>query len=710
MTSSEPVRSLVLTVGEDPLELEGTHRVALLVGPDDSSTIHPSVIGKPVVLRKGQQTCGAIVDRVENGAHTLVMDKFVRSHLHAATGDQVELAFSELPQAVSIEIVVPPSMNLSSQTNLIRIFLIGKPVGRGQIIPVFSAPLIGEEQVGQVVGTEPDGIVLVTRETDVSVRSGTVQQPGIGYRHIGGLSREIERIREIVELPFRHPEVFQSLGMSPPRGIILYGPPGTGKTLICRALAHEVGATVLAVRGPEIISGWYGGSEQNLRKIFDDGRDRTPAIIVIDEMDSIAPRRDRTQGEVEHRVVATLLTLMDGLVDINGVVVIGTTNTINSIDPALRRPGRFEDEIYVGVPDTIGRKEILEIHTRRMPLASDVVLDRLAEKCHGFVGADLASLCRRAAYCALRRLYGKTVGEEDKLTNLAALNVSAEDFELALTKIKPSGLREVMVQAPCDVGWDRIGGLEKVKQTLIENVVFGIKNRIIFLKAGIRPAQGLLLFGPPGTGKTLLARTVAKESGANLIAVRGPEIYSKWFGESEEKLRLIFSKAREAAPCLVLFDELDAIAGIRGGGGENHLSDSIVNQLLAEMDGVDVNDNVFVVGTTNRLELIDPALLRPGRFDCQIEVPLPDAEARENIFSVHLHDKTCCSGLAIAELAARSEGFSGADIAEVCRLAVMEALRDNNFQSEEITLTMCSFGGAFEQVKKTQEHLRDFGF
>ena len=692
---------MLLPLQEDPIELEGTQSVIIRTNASDASSF--------ILLHNDARSCGAIVERIEKGSEAIFLDKYLRIYLQAKTGELLKAEFGSFPSAESMEIIVPAEYNRESLTNLVRDSLVGKPFSEGQSIPLFVTALTGEEQIGAIGITRPEGIVVVTHETSLSLRAGKVSKTGITYKSIGGLGLEIKKIREIVEFPFRHPEVLQNIGIVPPKGIILYGPPGTGKTLITKALAHEVGASVFIIQGPEIISGWYGGSEQNLRDVFNQARDKAPAIILIDEIDSIAPRRDRTQGEVERRVVATLLTLMDGLSELKDVIVIGTTNSINSIDSALRRPGRFEHEIHIGVPDTLGRKEILSIHTRRMPLAEDVVLDQIAEKSYGFVGADIASLCRQAAYCALRRVYQDRVAEIEDIQDVSSLKITGQDFETALTNIKPSAMREVMVEVPKDVSWENIGGLDETRQLLIENVVYGIKNRKIFLSVGIKPAKGMLLHGPPGTGKTLLAKVVARESGANFIPVGGPEVRSKWFGESEEKIRFIFSKAREVAPCIIFFDELDAIASFRG-GDVNRVNDSIVNQLLAEMDGIEKNDNIFVIGTTNKLKLIDSALLRPGRFDYQILVPLPDLKARKNIFAVHLKDKPDSSGVSIDDLVAQTDGFSGADIAEICRLATLDALREVEFKPDQVKLKATHFIKAIEDLKKTQVQLKEVGF
>jgi transitional endoplasmic reticulum ATPase len=673
-----------LPIEPDRVELEATHQVVL-----------PEIGHGLVMLRNGPHICAAVVAGA--GGPGVAMDKYLRIHLHAKVGDEIEIGPVAPRDARTLLLTVPAELERTGFTGLIRDALVGKPVSVGQQVPLFVTALTGDQSLGEVHRTEPAAdCVVVTRDTRLELTAGRIGgstdgTAGVTYDRIGGLRREIDKIREVVEDPLRRPEVFRRLGIVPPRGVLLHGPPGTGKTLITKALAHEIGASVHAIQGPEIISHWYGGAEHNLREVFEAARVDAPAIVLIDEIDSIAPRRDRAQGEVEHRVVATLLTLMDGLADLKDVVVIGTTNRIDAIDPALRRPGRFEYEIHVGVPDTAGRAEILSVHTRRMPLAGDVTLTPLAERTHGFVGADLASLCRQAAYQALRR-----AGTDTDIT------VGQRDFERALASTKPSAMREVLVEVPRDVSWDIVGGVEDVKRLLVENVVYGITRRQAFLAVGIKPAKGILLHGPPGTGKTLLAKVIARESGANFIAVRGPELRSKWFGESEERVRSIFAKAREVAPCIVFLDEVDAIAPARGNDFSG-TTDTIVNQLLAEMDGIEGNENVVVIGATNRVGILDPALLRPGRFEYQVTVPLPDVTAREAIFRVHLTGKPVAGEVSVTELAGLADGLSGADIAEVCRLATLDALQRNDFSTDHVAVTPADLRRAVSGLRAAHE-------
>ncbi len=698
------------TLETDQIELEGTHQVIVCARepihrPPDSDGLLTYCL-----MRQGDRTCGALVQRIDSGDDSIAMDMYLRMFLQARPGDKISVEFTSFPVASRVDLLVPAETWSKELQQLIHDYLLDRPLTIGQSVLLWVAPLTGEPLVGEVTSITPNEVARMTLDTELVISTGKLHHGAISWDHIGGLSTEIQRIREIIEYPLRNPAAFQRLGISPPRGIILFGPPGTGKTLIAKALAQEVGATVLSIQGPEIISGWYGGSEQNLRDIFERARYKSPAIILIDELDSIAPRRERTQGEVEHRVVATLLSLMDGLSDLKDVVIIGTTNAVNSIDMALRRPGRFEHEIHIGVPDLQGRREILAIHTRHMPLADGIDLGSLAEKTYGFVGADLAALCRQAAYNALRQTSFISNAEAEPSGDLATLRVTQLDFERALNTIKPSAMREVMVEIPSDATWEKIGGLEETKRLLIENVVYGIQRRNAYDQVGIKPAKGILLYGPPGTGKTLLARATAREAGANFIAVRGPEVRSKWFGESEERVRFVFSKAREVAPCVILLDEIDAIAPIRGREATAH-TDSIVNQLLTEMDGLERNEQVFIIATTNKSELIDPALLRPGRFDYQILVSLPDTKSRQGIFAVHLHDKPGGQELSLERLAALTDRCSGADISEICRLAVLDALRKNEFNPTGVRLTHEGIEAAIHNLRQNQAQLakKEFG-
>jgi transitional endoplasmic reticulum ATPase len=499
----------------------------------------------------------------------------------------------------------------------------------------------------------------------------------ISYEDIGGLKSQLQRIREMIELPLRYPEVFQTLGIDAPKGVLLHGPPGCGKTLIARAIAHETEANFFAVSGPEIIHKFYGESEAHLRKIFEEAGRKGPSIVFLDEIDAIAPQREKVVGDVEKRVVAQLLALMDGLTRRQNVVVIAATNIPNALDPALRRPGRFDREITIPIPDRNGRLEILEIHSRGMPLAEDVNMPRLAEITHGFVGADLEALCREAAMICLRRIMPNIDFAMNHIPyeQLTELEVHMDDFLAALREVEPSAIREVFVEIP-DVRWQDVGGLEAVKQRLIEAVEWPLKYSQLFKQAGTRPPKGILVTGPPGCGKTLLAKAVATESRVNFISVKGPALLSKYVGESEKGVREVFHKARLAAPCIIFFDEIDALVPMRSSGSsDSHVAERVLSQFLAELDGIEELKGVVVLGATNRPDMLDPAVLRPGRFDALVEIPVPEEMDRREIFAVHLRGKPLAKGISPADLAGRSEGFSGADIASVCNQAALCAVR-----------------------------------
>jgi transitional endoplasmic reticulum ATPase len=532
-----------------------------------------------------------------------------------------------------------------------------------------------------VISTQPNGVVLVGEQTELNVKTEAMEakeavSPSVTYDDVGGLEEQLQRVREMIELPLKHPELFDRLGIDPPKGVLLYGPPGTGKTLIAKAVANEAGAQFFSIQGPEIISKYYGQSEEKLREKFEEAEKNAPSIIFIDEIDSIAPKREDVHGEVERRVVAQLLTLMDGMVGRGQVIVIGATNRDEAIDPALRRPGRFDREIEIGVPSREGRKEILEIHTRGMPLAEDVSLDELASVTHGFVGADLMALARESAMKCLSRYVPEfDLGKPIPGEILERVRVTASDFSDALRELEPSAMREVLVEIP-KVAWDDVGGLEDVKRQLREMIEMPLENSAAFKRMGIRPARGIFLYGPPGTGKTLLAKAVATESKANFISIKGPEIMSKWVGESEKAVRQAFKKAKQVAPAIVFLDEIDAIAPRRGGGSDSSVTERVVNQLLTSMDGLESLGKVTVIAATNRPDIVDPALLRPGRFDRLVLIPVPDEGARLSILSVHTKAMPI-RNVELKELAAKTDGFVGADLENLCREAAMTALREN---------------------------------
>ena len=557
-----------------------------------------------------------------------------------------------------------------------------------------------------VVSTNPSGVVIIGPNTavevkeepvDVSKIDGVTNLVDISYDDIGGLKEEVKKVREMIEIPLKKPEIFEKLGVAPPKGVLMHGPPGTGKTLLAKAVANESDAHFILINGPEIMSKYVGGSEENLREFFEEAEENAPSIIFIDELDAIAPKREETQGETERRTVAQLLTLMDGLNSRGQVVVIGATNRPDSIDGALRRPGRFDREIEIGVPDKDGRKEILEIHTRGMPLAEDVDLDNLAETTHGFVGADLEALSKEAAMRVVRRIIPDLNSDDEVPPEVfEKLIVTKDDFKTALKEIQPSALREVLVQVP-NVSWDDVGGLDDAKQELKEAVEWPLKYPDKFEKFGIKPPKGTLLYGIPGTGKTLLAKAVANESDANFIAIKGPELLSKWVGESEKGVREVFRKARQTAPTVIFFDEIDSIASNRGAeAGDSGVTKRVVNQLLTEMDGLEELDDVAIIAATNRPDILDPGLVRPGRFDRHIKVDTPDEESRLAIFKVHTKDMPLAKDVKLSRLAKNTEGYVGADIEAVCREAAMLTLRED-INSENVSMKF--FENAMEKVK-----------
>jgi transitional endoplasmic reticulum ATPase len=557
----------------------------------------------------------------------------------------------------------------------------------------------------KVVSTVPPGPVTINPTTTLEVKRSDEKENArpISYEDIGGLKREITRIREIIELPLRYPEVFERLGIDAPKGVLLHGPPGCGKTLIARAVAHETEAHFISVNGPEIIHKFYGESEANLRKIFDEATRCAPSIIFLDEIDAIAPRREKVVGDVEKRVVAQLLALMDGLNQRQNVMVIAATNIPNTLDPALRRPGRFDREIAISIPDRIGRREILEIHTRGMPLASDVDLEHLAATTHGFVGADLEALSREAAMICLRRILPEFdfASAEIPYKALAQLEVHMRDFIEALREVEPSAIREVFVEIPA-VGWDEVGGLGDVKRQLVEAVEWPLKYPDLYRQAGVKPPKGILLSGPPGCGKTLLAKAAATETEVNFIAVRGASLLSMYVGESEKAVREVFRKAKQAAPCIVFFDEIDALVPTRGSGlMDSHVSERVVSQFLTELDGMEELGSVLVLAATNRLDIVDPALLRSGRFDLVLEVPVPDVAGRREIFEICLRGKSVARDVQVDELAAAADGFTGADIQGACGRAAMEALR------EVIAKGGPPDAGAEPKVRLSRKHLKN---
>jgi transitional endoplasmic reticulum ATPase len=618
------------------------------------------------------------------------IDGFTRKNAGMAINEYVLVRPAKVKSALGITLA-PVDMRLNVDedfTNFVKNRLMERTLVEGDTTLVM---MLGHAIPFTVTKTRPHGIVKVTTETRLTILNEPAPEgkglPRTTYEDIGGLHEEIQRVREMVELPLRHPELFQRLGIEPPKGVLLHGPPGCGKTLLARAVANESEANFFSINGPEIMSKFYGESEARLREIFQQAQQNSPSIIFIDELDAIAPKREEVTGEVERRVVAQLLALMDGLSGRGNVIVIGATNRPSALDPALRRPGRFDREIEIGVPDKQGRHEIIQIHTRGMPLAEDVDLKKLAEMTHGYTGADVAALCRETAMKALRRYLPQINLEEERIppSVLEKMEVKMEDFMNAYKEVTPTAMREVYIEVPT-IHWDDIGGLEEVKQELKEAVEWPIKNPEIFKRLGINPPKGILLFGPPGCGKTLLARAVATESEANFITIKGPEVFSKWVGESEKAIREVFRKARMAAPSVIFFDEMDSLVPRRGlGFGDSGVSERVISQLLTEMDGIVALEDIVVIAATNRPDIVDPAVLRPGRFDRLIYVPEPDEKSRLQIFKIYTKNMPLAKDVNLPQLVAIAKNYSGADIEAFCREAAMHALR-KDVNAKEVTM------------------------
>lgn len=660
-----------------------------------------------VIELEGQKKTAALAVRsypADIGLKIIRMDGITRRNTGVGVGETIKLRKAEVKDAKRV-VLAPAQKGILLQMNpdMLKKNLYMRPVSKKDMItpfPVvkqrrqspfddffgmnieemFFTPVPGETKL-MVVSTNPDGIVRINEATELELRPEAVEIeeksiPTITYEDIGGLHDAADKIREMVELPLRHPELFVKLGIDPPKGVLLYGPPGTGKTLLAKAVANESGASFFSIAGPEIMDKFYGQSEANIRGIFDEAQKNAPAIIFIDEIDSIAPKREEVSGEVERRVVSQLLTLMDGLKNRGKVIVIAATNRQDALDPALRRGGRFDREIEIGVPDQKGRNEILQIHTRNMPLAKDVDLKHLASVTYGYVGADIEALAKEAAMSALRRnLPGISWKKTDELPPgaLEKLKVEKMDFHNALKMVEPSAMREVMIEVP-SVKWDDVGGLDKVKSILKETVEWPLKNPQAFKNVGVRPPSGVLMYGPPGGGKTLLAKAVANEAGANFISVAGPELLSKWVGESERHVREIFRRAKQVAPSIIFFDEIDALAPRRGTSTGTHVTENVVSQILTAMSGLEDMHNVTVLAATNRPDMIDNALMRPGRFDRQVLVPAPDETARLEILKIHTKDMPL-KGINLKKLASETEGYTGADLEAMVREAGLNALR-----------------------------------
>ena len=688
----------------------------------DSLNIHE----RELVEITGEKRTAAIAlpSQTDIGLGVIRIDGLVRKNSGATIGGEVQIRKIKAVEAKKV-VLAPIDNNIRVQGDVRGLFA-GKVMVQGDIIgSQIRAPKPGmnmgfgslfdelmdftpamKELKFAVVSTSPKDIVVVGPNTevqlhespvDVSTIEGVGNLVDVSYEDIGGLKEEVKKVREMIEIPLKRPDLFENLGIAPPKGVLMHGPPGTGKTLLAKAVASESDAHFIAINGPEIMSKYVGGSEENLREYFEEAEENSPSIIFIDELDAIAPKREETNGEVERRTVAQLLTLMDGLKSRGQVVVIGATNRPDSLDPALRRPGRFDREIEIGVPDSEERKEVLEIHTRNMPLADDVDLDKISNTTHGFVGADLESLCKEAAMRVVRRILPEIQNDEEIPKEvMEKIVVTGDDFKNAQKEIQPSALREVLVQIP-DIKWSDIGGLENIKQELKEAVEWPLKHPETFQRLGIRPPKGTLLYGIPGTGKTLLAKAVASESEANFISIKGPELLSKWVGESEKGVREVFRKAKQAAPTVIFFDEIDAIAGARSGNDtDSGVTKRVVNQLLTEMDGLEELEDVAIIAATNRPDILDAGLMRPGRFDRHIHVKEPDEEARLAIFNVHTKNMPLAKDVDLKKLAKNTDGYVGADIEAVCREAAMLTLR-KNLDAEEIPYKY--FKEAIDKVK-----------
>jgi transitional endoplasmic reticulum ATPase len=645
------------------------------------------LVSGDVIEIQGKRKAAAIVwpgFAQDTGYGVLRIDGNVRSNAGTGIDEKVKILKSEAAYAKKIVIQPTQPIRLVGGEQYLARVLRGRSVIEGQVVRV---DVIGNAITLVIAKVMPKGIAIVTDDTEIELKEepykpeeGKSALPDVHYEDIGGLGRELQLVREMIELPLRHPEIFERLGIQPPKGVLLYGPPGTGKTLIAKAVANEVDAHFITLSGPEIMSKYYGESEKGLREKFEEAEQNAPAIIFIDEIDAIAPKRAEVQGEVERRVVAQLLALMDGLKGRGQVIVIAATNLPDSIDPALRRGGRFDREIEIGIPDKKGRTEVFQVHTRGVPLAEDVHVEEFANTTHGFVGADIALLVKEAAMHALRKVIPQIkLDEEIPNEVLDKLRVTREDFEEARKHVEPSAMREVLVEVP-DVKWEQVGGLEETKLALREAVEWPLKYPDVFERLQTKPPKGILLFGPPGTGKTLLAKAVANESECNFIAVKGPELLSKWVGESEKGIREIFRKARQASPSIIFFDEIDALVPKRGSySGSSHVTESVVSQILTELDGMEELRNVTILAATNRPDMLDDALLRPGRLERHIYVPAPDEESRKKIFDVYLGKEAgaiLAKDVNVDDMVKKTSGFVGADIEALVREAKMSAVRE----------------------------------
>ncbi|HEY7734182.1 MAG TPA: CDC48 family AAA ATPase [Nitrososphaera sp.] len=639
------------------------------------------------------------------GRKMIRIDGYTRNEIGVGIDDKVTVRKVIVKKAEEVTLAPTEELNIVGLEEYLPGLLDGRVVAKGEVIPL---NVMGRRIAFTVASVSPSDATVSLIDSNTQFIIGKVPKqaakgvPRVTYEDIGGLRNEVQKVREMIELPLRHPEIFERIGIEAPKGVLLHGPPGTGKTLLAKAVANETNANFYSISGPEIMSKFYGESEGNLREIFKEAAENAPSIIFIDEIDSIAPKREEVSGDVEKRIVSQLLTLMDGISSRGKLVVIGATNRPNAIDPALRRPGRFDREIEIGIPDEKGRLDVLLIHTRGMPLTEDVDLASIARVAHGFVGADLQALSKEAAMRSLRRILPEIDLHQPKIPAeiLGKIKVTKQDFDEALKDVQPSAMREVLVQRP-NVSWEDIGGLQGIKEELEEAIEWPLKHADLFEEADVDPPKGILLYGPPGTGKTMIAKAVAATSEANFINIKGPELLSKWVGESEKGVREVFRKARQAAPCVIFFDEIDAVAPKRGGSeGDSHVTERLISQLLTELDGLEDLKGVVVIAATNRPDIIDEALLRPGRFDRILEVPPPDKDARKQIFQIHTKKKPLDPAVNLDKLVEMTDGMTGAEIAAIVNAAAMTAIKEHvNQKGTKLRISMKHFECAFNKIK-----------
>ena len=676
--------------------------------------------GDIVQIDGSKKTAVKVLDGYPEDANRGIirLDNITRKNAGVSADDRVSVKKITVNGAEKITLAPSGELRLQGGEEHLKQIFQGMILSKGDVLPV---NVMGNKMAFVVKSFTPTGTAtMIAPDTKVKITNKPADDsgiPNVSYDDLGGLGDAVRKVKEMVELPLKHPELFKRLGIEPPKGVLLHGPPGTGKTMLAKAVAGETSSNFMSIGGPEIVSKFYGESEGKLREIFKEAEENSPSIIFIDEIDSIAPKRDEVSGEEERRIVAQLLSLMDGLNSRGKVVVIGATNRPNAIDEALRRPGRFDREIEIGIPDRDGRLEILQIHTRGMPLDKDVDLEWLADKTHGYAGADISALTKEAAMTALRRVLKDDVeAENTPIEVLNSIVVTKEDFKNALKDMQPSTMREVLIEKP-NVKWEDIGALEEAKQELKEAVEWPLKFGKVFEHMNARPPKGILLYGPPGTGKTLLAKAVATESEANFISVKGPEFLNKWVGESEKAVRETFRKARQASPCVIFMDEIDSIAPERGTGSDSNVTERVISQMLTEMDGLEGLSDVVVIAATNRPDIMDPALLRPGRFDKSIYIGPPDEASRKSIFGIHTQNKPLADDVSLDELAKRTEGCTGADISAICNEAVMNAVRGivkpgkvpDDEEIKGCKVTMADFEKAMDKYgPKSRQKLNDY--